>query len=132
KACVWVVLIWFPLAQPILQGILATVSAQGAVGTAHGLYEIVAALGAVRLLTGLGVVVVAYIVLLTVMYTKAVRDIRRSREDGAHRALVAAMVEEHIMQNFVRPIVAPFKDRREALANALESLQGVTGLSTAA
>lgn len=132
KAAVWCVILWFPLAQPILEGVLHMMSAQGAAGTAAGLYQIVAALGAVKLLSGLLAVCVIYVVALAVMYARSLRAVRRWRSDPARASEALALLRELLDAEVAGKLLRPFAEKLAALSAALEELRALEQLPNAA
>ena len=50
KAAVWFILLWFPLVQAVAEGTLQALQDPGSVDLLLGLYKVVAALSAVKLL----------------------------------------------------------------------------------
>lgn len=131
RGLVWFVIGWFPLVQPVLEGVLHVASAEGVTGVAGGLYQIVAALSAVKILGGLVVVTVIYVVSLTIMYARALRDIRAAREAPEGIQSARSMLEGLLMSRVVEPALAPFEQRRAALNDALAALSQVDGRTAA-
>jgi nicotinamide riboside kinase len=76
KLLVWVPLLWFPLVQPLAEGLLESIAAQGALSTVHGLSLVVRALGAASLLRGLFLVLALFVGGLVVMYARSLRETR--------------------------------------------------------
>jgi len=79
KLLVWLPLLWFPLVQPLTEGLLESAAAQGTLGTLHGLSLVVRALGAASLLRGLVVVLLLYVFGLAVMYARSMRAVREAQ-----------------------------------------------------
>jgi hypothetical protein len=139
RTMVWVVLLWFVVAQPVLHGVLLLVSGMpglddraaggsGGVhlGTAlHGAAIVVGALGPVSLLLGLAVSMLVYVLWLVAMFGRAVRDVRRARsgaepgtarEDGGlYRARLLDVLETEVRRPLAEPV--------EALATRLRSCE---------
>ncbi len=132
KVAVWCVILWFPLAQPILEGVLHTMSAQGAAGTAAGLYQIVAALGAVKLLSGLLAVCVIYIVALAVMYARSLRAVRRWRSDPGRASEALTLLRGLLDAQVAGMLLKPFTEKLAALTTAVEELRALEKLPNAA
>ena len=80
KLLVWLPLLWFPLVQPLAEGLLESAAAQGTPGTLHGLALVVRALGAASLLRGLVVVLLLYVFGLAAMYARSMRAVRQARQ----------------------------------------------------
>ena len=89
RALLYATLIWFPLAQPLMEGgleLLAAADGNAEVGAsvAHGLYTLVRALRADRLVLGFAVVIGIYVAGLALMYARCVREVRAQRGEGGH------------------------------------------------
>jgi hypothetical protein len=123
KTGLWLILLWFPLLQPILAGTLEMIGDSGGWRTAHGLYRIVSALSAAHLLAGLAVVVVIYVAILAGMYARASRAIRRARDELAESSLIADAVDHIFISHVVAPIVQPINHRLERLAELQRRLE---------
>ncbi|MCC7294181.1 MAG: hypothetical protein IT449_19130 [Phycisphaerales bacterium] len=132
QVAAWCVILWFPLAQPILEGVLHTMSAQGAAGTAAGLYQIVAALGAVKLLSGLLAVCVIYVVALAMMYARSLRAVRRWRNDPARASEALAILRALLDVQVAGKLLKPFAEKLAVLTAALEELRTLEKLPNAA
>ncbi|MFQ5424647.1 MAG: hypothetical protein ACE5F9_11785 [Phycisphaerae bacterium] len=114
----WLVLFWFPLGQPLAEGLLQLSNRN----MAAGLLSVVRALSATHILTGLAVVLVIDVLVLAVMYARCVRDVRRSREtagadtDGAGRWTIADRLDDLFVSEAVGAMARPFIETREKLA----------------
>ncbi len=128
KAALWLILLWFPFAQPVSEGVLRMLSEGDALNITLGLYKIVSALSAVHLLSGFAVVVGIYIAILAGMYARALRAVRDtySGYDGQGVAparawhampamggssFLADAVDEVLVSEIIVPLVSPLQDR---------------------
>lgn len=125
KAALWCVLLWFPLVQPIAEGILEILSQGGTIDTVHGLYKIVAALSAPRLIAGIAIVVAVYVALLAGMYARGLRAVRRARELQDESSPWTQGVEETLTTQVALPLARPFLDRHERLTTLQARLEHV-------
>jgi len=116
KAGLWLILLWFPLLQPILAGTLEMFTESAGWRTAHGLYRIVSALSATHLLAGLAVVLVIYVAILAGMYARSLRAIRGISEQHSQSSPIADAVDEILVSEAVAPQVQPLHERLERLA----------------
>ncbi len=116
RIAIWAVLIWFPLAQPILEGVLQVASVEGAFSVLQGLYRVVAALGATKLLTGLALVTAVFVVMLTVMFTRALRDVRTARDAQSTDSPLADEVDGILLREVLAPMMAPLRSARDRLS----------------
>lgn len=129
RAVVWLILAWFVLLQPLLEGLLTLMNADARGGAIsldlgdalHALAILVTTLGATALLKGLAVTLLVYVVMLMAMYGRAARDVRRVRAGSAgfSSALVpldesmagvayAERVELALAEAVLRPALEPF------------------------
>lgn len=115
KLAVWAVLIWFPLVQPVLEGVLEMASLGGTFSFVHGMYRVVFALGATKLLMGLALVCAVYVALLTGMYANSLRDVKAVRESGGDESPVAEAVDEILLQEVVAPLIGPIHRKYDEL-----------------
>ena len=122
KAALWLILLWFPFVQPVIEGGLETYAATGAWNFAHGLYRIVSAFSAIHLLAGFAVVGVIYVAVLAGMYARGLRAIRRRHDEQTHSALFDDAVDEILVFEVAVPVVKPFRDRLQRLADLLTRL----------
>ncbi len=130
KIAVWAVLIWFPLVQPVLEGVLEMASLESTFRFVHGVYRVVLALGASRLLTGLAVVGGVYVVILTAMYANSLRDVRRLRESGDDESPVAEAIDEILLEEIVAPLTGAVQEKHQklqALVTQLDQLAPANG-----
>ncbi len=115
KAMLWLILLWFPILQPVVAGGLELYVQEGGLDIAHGLYKIVSALSAVHLLAGFAVVGAIYVALLAGMYARRLRAVRRMRDEQNSASLLAEGVDDVLAMEVVIPLARPFKDRLERL-----------------
>ena len=90
----WGMLIWFPLVQPLAQGVLKMLGAGGRLDVLGGLLQVVTTLGAGRLLTGLTFVGLVYVVILAAMYARCVAAVRRARRT---RGDAVGIEDDHLL-----------------------------------
>ncbi|RJP38616.1 MAG: hypothetical protein C4547_04365 [Phycisphaerales bacterium] len=126
RAAIWVVLIWFPLVQPVLEGVLEMAALQGTLSVLHGLYRVVAALGAARLLAGLAVVAAVYVVILTAMFTRALRDVRTARQAQSGESPLADRIDAVLLHEVLAPMIEPFRAARDRLSGLADKLSAMT------
>ncbi|MFQ5590756.1 MAG: hypothetical protein ACE5HE_06320 [Phycisphaerae bacterium] len=126
KMLLWLILLWFPIVQPVLEGGLEVYLKEGALDVAHGLYKVVSALSAAHLLVGLAVVTAVYIALLAGMYARRLRAVRRMRAQRDAVALLAEGVDDLLACEVAAPLARPFQerlDRLDALRRRLNDTQ---------
>lgn len=133
RYALWAVLLWFPFLQPILQGML-DVGQGGAGGSvflvSRGLYAIVTALGPTKLLIGFSFVAAVYVIILTVMYARALKAVRDLREKSRQASPMVDLVEALLMEHTVLPLLDPLARHRAKLAelrSAFEALAREAG-----
>lgn len=126
RLALWGVLLWFPLVQPVAEGVLQLLSAGGVIETVGGLYHVVAALGATRLLAGLGMVAVVYVVVLAAMYVRALRAVRAARSLQDVESPWIEAVDATLMSAVVEPLAAPFRTRHRELDALCERLRSLS------
>jgi hypothetical protein len=80
RSLLWFLLIWFPIIQPLADGFLEVFVADGMLSIPRGLHKVINALGAPQLLMGLAAPLLIYLAILSAMYVRARRDIRRARD----------------------------------------------------
>ena len=124
----WAILIWFPFAQPLAEGLLRMSGAGGKIDISGGLLQLVTALGARHLLTSLVLVSLSYVVLLAVMYARCVGQVRKARrgrhgdpEAGDGRQLMERL-EELMLTEIVGGLSGPFADAARRLGELSQRL----------
>ena len=126
KMMLWLIALWFPILQPLLEGGLEMYLQDGRFAIVRGLYRIVSAFSAVHLLTGLAVVVIVFVALLAAMYARALRAVRLALDpsEGLDSSTqLAGFVEEILVNETVAPLVRPFQNHLrelEALRSRLD------------
>jgi hypothetical protein len=127
RAALWLIALWFPLIQPVSEGVLQVLAEAGSLRMALGAYKVVAALSAVRLLSGLAVVIVLFLALIAGMHARAVRLVRRrlSAEDGAEAW--AGRVDRVMMLHVLAPLAEPFQKRLDQLEESYRPLVEMAG-----
>lgn len=118
KAALWLVLLWFPFLQPILEGGLEMYVETGAWQLAHGLYRIVSAFSATHLLAGFAVVLGVYVGVLAIMYARGLRTVRRAliEQNGSDDPTpLTDAIDELLVTEVIVPLVVPFQDRLDRL-----------------
>ncbi len=119
RGLLWLILLWFPLLQPVSEWVLRMLSEDGTANLAAGAWRIVSALSAVHLLTGFTVVAGIYVAILAGMYVRALRAVRnavRATEDNGGPSPLVEAVDEILITKVVAPLVKPLQDRLERLA----------------
>ncbi len=110
------VLFWFPLGQPLAEGLLQLSNRN----IAAGLLSVVRAISATHILTGLAVVLVIDVLVLAVMYARCVVAVRQSRQpadtDVAGRWTIADRLDDLFVSEAVGAMSRPFIETRERLA----------------
>lgn len=132
RAALWLVLLWFPFAQPILAGLLEILSEDGALRLAHGLYRIVSALSAVHILAGFAVVAGVYVAVVAAMYSRCLRAVRRARADTSNGSVVAEAVDDLVITTLLTPLVEPFNQAHERLLTLRARLVASSRIETSA
>ncbi len=123
KAGLWLILLWFPILQPVLEGVLQSYALTHTWDLAHAAYRIVFALSATHLFSGLGVVTGIYVALLAGMYTRALRAVRCLRKGHGLSKRLDEAVDEILVAEVIVPLLEPFQeclDRLKALELRLE------------
>ena len=123
----WLVLLWFPFAQPVLEGLLEMFAAEGAIRIAHGAYRVVAAMSAVHLLAGFGVVAAVYLVLLAAMYARALKTIQRYRGRDDEGTPVEDAVTDVLIRDLLTPLGKPLLERLARLKRLADELDRLAG-----
>ena len=119
KAALWLILLWFPFAQPVSEGVLRMLSEGDALNITLWLYKIVSALSADHLLSGFAVVVGIYVAILAGMYARALRAVRNAYgryDEQSGSSFLANVVDDILVSEIIVPLVNPFQDRLERLA----------------
>jgi hypothetical protein len=130
KGFLWLILLWFPFLQPVLEGGLAMVAETGVWNWTQGLYRIVSAFSALHLLAGFAVVAIIYVALLAGMYARCLRTVREAlagTDDENPQTLLTDAVDGILVAEVLLPLIKPFQDRLdrfEALVQRLERLSG--------
>ncbi|HEY3246431.1 MAG TPA: GTPase domain-containing protein [Phycisphaerae bacterium] len=123
RGLLWFVLLWFPLMQPVADGLLAIAASDGALSSIRGLHQLVAVLGAGPLLRGLVLVLAIYVACLAAMYARCIRDVRRARL-GANQSPTAAAdealallesLDEILTSSIAEPLCDCWRAEREQL-----------------
>jgi hypothetical protein len=120
KAALWLVLLWFPFLQPVLEGGLEMYAQTGAWQFAHGLYRIVSALSAAHLLAGFAVVLAVYVDMLAVMYARGLRRVRAAIGEDVTTGGVTRlteMIDELFVSEIITALARPFQNRLNRLAS---------------
>jgi hypothetical protein len=121
RGLLWLAVIWFPVAQPLLKGFLQLFGAGGKVDLWGGILQIVTALGATHLLVGFLFAAFLCLMILSGMYAQAVRQIRDVRRAAPGLAAVddssplAEQVDQLLITELVQPICRPFGDLLDRL-----------------
>jgi len=130
RGLLWLILLWFVIAQPLGEGVLETISADHAQTLLHGLYKTVAALGATRLLQGMLVVCAIYGACLGVMYSRCIREVRayvRGDRDGGRTARIAAALRSELAESVVGEALGPMRETRDRLGRLSTELAELAG-----
>jgi hypothetical protein len=139
KLLVWLPLLWFPLVQPLVEGLLETVAAQGMLNTVHGLSLVVRAFGAASLLRGLLIVLLLYVFALAAMYARSLRAVRAARrgpaiqedraegveEDGGDEGAYAGLLRQVLADEAFAPLAAPLEAAHGRLSDIDAELQTI-------
>lgn len=123
KLAIWAIALWFSLVQPVAEGVLQAVSTGGLTGWAGGLYHIVAALAPVRLLSGLVVVAAVFVVILTVMASRASAEVRAMLNSDEWRDEATLAVFDAIEQGVLEPLFQPMRYKANQLHQLVTRLQ---------
>lgn len=127
RAALWLILLWFPLLQPMLQGLLEVCVETGTWHTIHGAYRIVSALSAPKLLAGLLVVIVIFVALLAGMYAWALRAIQSARTAAECYERCCEAIDNLIVDEVAVPLLQPFQaalDRITTIGQRLDQCAG--------
>ncbi len=118
----WAMLLWFPLVQPLAAGFLELLAGDG-IDRLHGAIQIVLALGATRLLTGLVFVSFVYVIILAAMYARCVGQVRRARRaatgggDAGQDDAVTEGVDDLLITECTGAMSRPFVETEAALGD---------------
>lgn len=125
----WFMLIWFPFGQPLAEGCLQVLGADGEVGRLTGLIQVVRAFGAIHLLTGLVFVALVYTIILATMFARCVGIVRRARR-GSQRGdmadetlLIAERIDALIVSEIVGTLSEPFVNLRQRMLDLRERIE---------
>ena len=112
----WSVLLWFPLIQPISAGLLEIAANPELRGLAQGVLQIVLAFSAAKLLAGLAVVGVVYVVVLAIMFARGRAAVRNAKSRLNESTPIHDAVDDAITTTVLIPLAQPFHRRLERLA----------------
>ncbi len=118
----WSVLLWFPLVQPIAAGLLEIAANPEISGLAHGALQIVLAFSAAKLLAGLSVVAVFYVIVLAIMFARARTAVRNAKSKLNESTPIHDAVDEAITATVLLPLAQPFHRRLERLTTLTAEL----------
>jgi hypothetical protein len=118
----WATLIWFPIGQPVAEAMLGSAS-DGGLDIVAALHLIVRSLSATRLLESLAVVVGIFAVILAMMFSRSVRQVRAARgggqRSGAYQPTdadeISRRIEQSVMVELRERIFEPFQTRFDEL-----------------
>jgi hypothetical protein len=121
RTLIWFVLLWFPLVQPVAEGMLEMLAAGTAITDwLHGLYRLVWALGAAQLLKGCLVVAGIYIASLAAIYSRCVQDVYSLRRGGITPSqkdqtrpeveVLAEAIDRHLLEEVGTAAFRPFAE----------------------
>ena len=118
KTALWLVLLWFPFLQPVLEGGLEMYVETGAWQLTHGLYRIVSAFSAAHLLAGLAVVLGVFVGVLAIMYARGLRTVRNALVEhvgSGDAAPFTDAIDELLVSEVIAALVVPFQKRLDRL-----------------
>lgn len=121
RAALWLVLLWFPLLQPMLKGGLEMYLAHTRPSVLRGVYAIVTTLSAGHLLASLGVVALVYVAILAGMHVRAFGAVRRWRQETVIE-LLTDEVENLLLEKGLAPLLKPFHRCRARLVGLCRPL----------
>jgi hypothetical protein len=124
KAALWLILLWFPILQPIVEGAIGVYLQQGGLDIAHGLLNVVSAFSAAHLLAGFAVVAAIYVALLAGMYARRLRAVRRLRGEHSASSPLTEGIDDVLVSEVIVPLARPFQDRLERLSALWLRLNG--------
>lgn len=123
RILLWMVALWFVIAQPLLEGGLRMYTSRGTFDLAEGAYHVVSTFSAPRLGVSLLVVAGVFVGFLAVLYANGLRRIRRLRE-ASNASPVDQRIEECLINEVLAPMLQPFQ---EALERVKEFERKLTG-----
>lgn len=124
----WLLLLWFPLLQPVAAGLLEIYAEEGGFRWAHGVYRVVSALSAVHLLAGLAVVVGIYLALIAGMYVRCLQSVRSAMAEHlslSAEAPLPAAVDSLLVEELAAPLLRPFRERLARLRELLDRVERI-------
>ncbi|UCG15457.1 MAG: 50S ribosome-binding GTPase [Phycisphaerales bacterium] len=116
----WFVLIWFPLLQPLAKGALTLVVERSVAGGLRAALAVVTAFGALSLGTGLVAAGMVFLIVLAVMFARAIRDVRRTRGDHPAQPGDADPYADEVSQILNDEIHEPLREPAEHVASRLQ------------
>ena len=119
----WLILLWFPLIQPITEGLLTVVAPDGTVDFMLGLAKLVSTLGAGTLLLGLLTPAGIYVAILAGMYVRAQRDVHRFRQVQNEESPLPDAVDQVLVEQIIIPLSTPFAERLTRLRTLEQKLR---------
>lgn len=119
----WFLLLWFPLLQPLAEGLLTIVAPDGTVDLMLGLAKLVSTLGASKLLLGLITPVGIYVAILAGMYVRAQRDVHRFRQVQNEESPLPDAVDQVLVEQIIVPLSTPFAQRLTRLRTLEQKLR---------
>lgn len=125
RGFLWFVFLWFPLMQPLLEGLLDMLAAGESWELVKGMARIVAALSAVHLLAGFAVVAIIFSLLIAGMYARCLKDVRRLRQDLLTSDTISQRVDDLLLEEVAAPLIRPLvamRDEVHAFADRLNRL----------
>jgi hypothetical protein len=128
RGLLWIILLWFPLGQPIVEGILKLIGAGGKTDILGGALTIVSALSAAHLLIGLVFVAFVYTIILATMYARCVGHVRRARRLSADSAAtddtqaLAERIDDLLVAEVVGKASRPFVEARHRIEDLRQRL----------
>ena len=121
----WLILLWFPLIQPVAEGLLTIVAPDGSVDLMLGLAKLVSTLGAGKLLLGLLTPAGIYVAILAGMYVRAQRDVHRFRQVQNEESPLPDAVDQVLVEQIILPLNAPFAQRLARLRAIEQKLRNL-------
>jgi hypothetical protein len=125
RTALFVILLWFPLLQPLLEGGLALYVETGTWQWARGLYLIVTVISATRLLMGFAVVAIVYVAILAGMYARSLRAVRQAlagSKNGEPNSRLAESLDDVLVTEVLVPLIKPFQERLDRLTTLVTRL----------
>jgi hypothetical protein len=104
RFALWILLLWFPLIQPLARGGLELTATRSLTDGLHAAIAVVTALGATSLIKGVVASGLVCLIVLSAMFARSIRDVRRERGNDPEAAggvdlymdEVARILEEEI------------------------------------